>query len=234
VPAQAWWLVLLALLLAGGRVLAAEPAKAPPQAGGIIEGTVTYRPDAARPWRYMRYYVKNSRGGPLAEAVVALRGRALAAAAPAPGAQTVVIDQQGFQFVPETVAIRVGDSVKFTNSDETTHNVQTNSEIATFNVNTVGGGSQTHRFDRAGGTRQFARIGCVFHSGMRAFVFVFDHPFFQLTEADGQFRFAGVPPGEYELELAHPSGELRWRQKVELAPGGRLQIDIALSPDDKK
>ena len=74
---------------------------------GTIEGAVTYRADAKRPWRYARYYVKNAKSGELAEAVVALRGKSLEKSKPAAPA-TVKIDQKDFQFVPELVAIRHG------------------------------------------------------------------------------------------------------------------------------
>ena len=44
---------------------------------------------------------------------------------------TTVIDQKDFRFIPETVAIRAGDSVKFTNSDPQLHNVRTSDGSST-------------------------------------------------------------------------------------------------------
>ena len=201
-------------------------------APGRIEGTVFYRADAARPWRYARYYVKSSKTGELAEAIVALRAKSVTDNARPP--QTVEIDQQNFQFQPETVVIRRGDSVRFSNGDQATHNVQTSGEIANFNVNTPAGGEHTFRFDRAGGTRQMATIGCVFHSNMRAFVLVFDHPWYTLTSSSGKFHLANVPAGEYDLELVHPAGDLRWRKRITVVAGQTASIDIHVSPDDKR
>jgi len=202
-----------------------------PSSLGAIEGIVSYQADPARPWRYARYYVKQAKTGELAEAVVALRAKPSSDAGREP--QTIVIDQQNFQFQPETVAFRRGDSVKFTNADQATHNVQASSDIVSFNVNMAGGGEHTVRFDRAGGIRQPVQIGCVFHSAMRAWIFVFDHPWFQVTPTTGKFRLADVPPGQYELEMVHPAGSLRWRKRVEVKSGETLRIDIRVSPDDK-
>jgi len=216
-----------------GSLLAAPclPAADDGPAVGVVEGTVTYQADAARPWRYARYYIKQPKTGELAEAVVALRARPIADTRRE--SQTAVIDQQNFQFLPETVAIRRGDSVKFTNADSATHNVQSSSDIATFNANMAGGGEHIVRFERAGGIHQPAKVGCVFHSAMQAWIFVFDHPWYQLTPASGKFRLADVPPGAYELEMVHPAGSLRWRKRIEVKPGETLRIDIRVSPDDK-
>ena len=223
-----WAFLILAITLP---LAAAEPGDTA-AALGSIEGKLTYQADPARPWRYARYYVKQAKTGELAEAVVAIRAKP-AADAKREG-QTIVIDQQNFQFTPETVAIFRGDSIKFTNADQATHNVQSSSEIAQFNANMPGGGEQTIRFDRAGGIRQPVTVGCVFHSAMRANIFVFDHPWHQLTAADGRFRLADVPPGEYDLDVVHPAGELRWRKRIAVKAGETTRIDIRLSPDDKR
>ncbi len=53
---------------------------------------------------------------------------------------------------------------------------------------------------------------------MRAWVFVFDHPWFQLTGPDGAFRLTNVPPGDYRLDVVHPAGELRSSQTITVKP----------------
>ena len=77
-------------------------------------------------------------------------------------------------------------------------------------------------------------IGCVFHSNMRAWIFVFDHPFYAVTKGDGKFRLADVPAGEYELEMAHPAGGLRWRKAVTVKAGETLKVEVQVSPADVK
>ena len=132
------------------------------------------------------------------------------------------------------MVLRRGDSIKFTNADQATHNVQSSSDIAAFNANLPRGGEQVVKFEKAGGMRQPVTVGCVFHSAMRAHIFVFDHPWYQLTAVNGKFRLADVPPGEYDLEVTHPAGELRSRQKVTVKPGEVVRIDFRLSADDKR
>lgn len=224
--------LLLILVAAGG--FAGASAAAGESKGGVVEGRVSYEPDAARPWRYQRYYVKRPDSGELAEAVVALRGNALQdVPSPASAKAEHTIDQFNYQFVPETTAIRAGDRVTFTNSDMTTHNVKSASSIATFNVNLEAEDEYVFRFERAGGMRSPVTLGCVYHGGMRAWVYVFDHPFFAVTQEDGRFRFEDVPPGRYTLELVHPAGGLRWKDTVVVAADETTTVNIRLSPDQK-
>ena len=72
------------------------------------------------------------------------------------------------------------------------------------------------------------------HGAMRGWVYVFTHPYFALTGKDGQFRFENVPAGTYRLRVAHPAGELEWQQDVTVKNNEPLEINIALSPDQKK
>ncbi len=192
-----------------------------------------YEPDKSRPWRYQRYYVKQPKSGELAEAVVALRGRELKEVPVKDQVEDPTIDQFNFRFVPETTAIRAGQSITFTNSDATTHNVRSVASIAPFNINLEAEDEYVHRFERAGDLRSPVTLGCVYHGGMRAWVYVFDHPFFIVTQQDGQFEFKGVPPGKYTLEMVHPAGQLRWKESVVVTAKGTVEVEIRVSPDQK-
>jgi plastocyanin len=216
------------VLLAALPVQAAESA-AGSSAGGVVSGRVRYTPDPARPWPLGRYYLNS---GSLTETVVALEGAGLTA--PLPPARTVWVDQKNFNFIPETVAIHAGDSVRFTNSDEALHNVMTFQGPEPFNVNLPQGKEYVHLFAAGKGLQQQILLTCVFHAAMRGWVFVFDHPFYVVTSRDGKFRFEHVPPGEYQLHVVHPAGELEWSQKVTVKSDAPVEIEIALSPNQKK
>lgn len=232
-------IVLIAALAAlAGKAAAddARPSVRPPDAktvGGTIAGSVRYTSDPQHPWRYQRYYVKGGKAGPLAEALVVLRGSSLRNW-PAPAQpQSGKVDQFNFQFVPELLAIRAGDSVTFTNSDTTIHNVRSTAAIAPFNVNLDAGDEYVHTFVRAGDLRTPVTLGCVYHGGMRAWIYVFDHPFYAVTDESGVFRFENVPAGRYTLEMVHPAGQLRWSRPVTLSAGKEQTVEVDVSAAQK-
>ena len=215
------------------RTAEAQPdASKPPGEFATIEGTVSYQPDPKRPWKLSRYYIASPKSGRLAETVVALEGPNLAQDAPQKPAQTRNMDQVNFQFVPETVALRAGDSLKVMNSDDALHNVMTSDGQKPFNVTLAKGREFTRSFDQAGGLAHPIRLGCLFHNGMRAWIYVFDHPWFTVTKGDGRFRFEGVPPGNYTLSLVHSAGKLHWSRPLVLKRKETSSLDIQLTPDN--
>jgi len=199
---------------------------------GTVEGVIKYVPDSKRPWRFSRYYIQNAKNGFLAETVVALERPSLSALAPAAPASKYTMDQLNYQFVPETLAIRAGDTVVISNSDDALHNVMTSDGGEPFNVNVVKGKEFVHAFNKAGGLEHPVRVGCVFHGAMRAWIYVFDHPWFQLTQKDGRFRLQNVPAGEYTLGVVHPAGKLRRTQHIQVKANETNSFEISLSPDD--
>jgi plastocyanin len=199
---------------------------------GTVEGVIKYQADSKRPWKFSRYYIQTTKEGSLAEAVVALERPGLNAfALPAPHNKSTM-DQINYQFVPETLVIRAGDTVLISNSDDALHNVMTSDGGEPFNVNVVKGKEVAHTFNHAGGLERPVRLGCVFHGAMRAWIYVFDHPWFQLTQKDGRFRLENVPAGEYTFGVVHPAGKLRQSRRIEVKTNETTSLEITLSPDD--
>jgi plastocyanin len=135
-----------------------------------------------------------------------------------------VMDQRNERFVPHVVAVTVGSIVDFPNSDRTYHNVFSLSRAKRFDLGRYAAGrSKSVRMDRAGVVRVF----CDIHSHMNAFVLVFAHPFFDVTEPDGRFVLPNVPPGTYTIVGWH-EGEPRVTRTVTVATNGWSEIDMAV------
>ncbi len=208
---------------ATGASTSAAPSKIPPpdpQTLGTITGTVHFAgklPERVRidmsqdpvcslaPGDNLteQYVVHN---GGLANVYVYVKSGPAAAmsAAAAPASQTVVLDQKGCQYVPHVVAIERGGTVEFRNSDATMHNIHTMATVVGNDTIDVSQGPRGAPVDRKFPTAEtMLPVRCNNHPWMNAFLNVSDTPFFAVSDADGRFRIAGLPPGTYTLGAVH-------------------------------
>jgi plastocyanin len=108
------------------------------------------------------------------------------------------MDQRNERFEPHILAIVSGTWVDFPNEDRTYHNVFSLSKVKEFNLGRYAAGrSKAVRFERPG----IVRVFCDIHSHMSAFILVFAHRYFAVTDDDGRYRLDGVPPGTYMLTV---------------------------------
>jgi plastocyanin len=106
------------------------------------------------------------------------------------------MNQRNERFSPHVLAITAGTWVDFPNSDRTYHNVFSLSKTKEFNLGRYAAGhSESVKFDQPGEVRVF----CEIHSHMNAFIIVFAHRFFAVTDDDGRYHIDGVPPGTYNI-----------------------------------
>ena len=112
---------------------------------------------------------------------------------------------------------------RFPNGDVFYHNVFSLSKVARFDPTPSGGQFQALRFDRPG----IVRVFCDIHSHMNAFVLVFSHPFFAVTDADGRFRIDNVPAGSYGV-IAWNEGVSSEPRTVTVPAGGAGEVDFTL------
>jgi hypothetical protein len=62
---------------------------------------------------------------------------------------------------------------------------------------------------------------------MSAFILVFSHPFFSVTDAAGRYRIEEVPPGAYTL-VAWNEGVTSESRPVVVADGSTTEADFSL------
>ena len=134
----------------------------------------------------------------------------------------VTMDQRNERFVPHVLAVIVGTIVDFPNSDRIYHNVFSLSRAKRFDLGRYAAGkSKGVRMDRPGVVRVF----CDIHSHMNAFVLVFNHPFFDVTDVEGRFELPGLPAGTYTV-VGWYEGEARVTRSVVVQPGGWAEIEL--------
>lgn len=134
------------------------------------------------------------------------------------------MDQRNERFVPHVLAVMVGTVVEFPNSDLTYHNVFSLSRAKRFDLGRYAAGkSKGVRMDRTGVVRVF----CDIHSHMSAFVLVFNHPFFDVTDVDGRFELPALAAGTYNV-VGWYEGEARISRPVTVQPNNWTEVDLVV------
>ncbi len=137
------------------------------------------------------------------------------------------LDQKNERFVPHVLAIVAGTWVDFPNDDRTYHNVFSLSKTKEFNLGRYAAGhSKAVRFERPG----IVRVFCDIHSHMSAFILVFAHRFFAMTDEEGRYRLDGVPPGTYTLVVWNETarGDPPRRAVTISEAGGDVDADFSI------
>lgn len=133
--------------------------------------------------------------------------------------------QRNETFLPYVLAVRGGTTVDFPNEDQTYHNVFSLSKVRRFDLGRYAAGkSKPVRFDQPG----IVRVFCDIHSHMSAFILVFNHQFFDTTNAEGRYDIPAVPAGKYIVN-AWNDGEVRDSRAVIMPEhGGTVEVDFVL------
>lgn len=226
---RSWFPALLASLIAVAIVRAdaiTAPA-APVRATGIIRGRVELRQSPSE--NAGRVSVSDlgmgsMHGAPDRRSVVYLDPAPRAAFERADETRPRM-DQRDETFVPHVLPIVVGTTVDFPNNDHTYHNVFSLSKTKTFDLGRYAAGrSKGVRFDRPG----IVRVFCDIHSHMSAFILVFAHRYFSLSDSEGLYRLENVPPGTYNVVAWNESAPLESRRVVVPDAGGEVEVNFAL------
>ena len=169
-----------------------------------------------------QHWVVSSKGE-LANVVVVIKGVAGAkstgdAAAPA------LMDQVGCIYTPTILAVQTGQKITVKNSDPVMHNVHTRPNVAGNDemnkAQFAKGPDLTFAFSKP---EDFLKFQCDVHSWMFSWVTVVDHPYFAVTDKDGNFTIKDVPPGKYKIGATHRKA----------APKG-MESDIEVKADGGK
>jgi plastocyanin len=202
-------------------LLAAMPAMSLAQA--TVEGRVALSKITSAPVVNQRYEIV-SRGGIVATnpplAVVFLVGDF-----PKPATQPVTqLVQKELTFVPALLPVQTGTKVEFPNLDDQYHNIFSYSPAKRFDLGRYRPDERpipSQTFDVAG----LVTLRCDIHEHMRGVVLVLDTPHFVMTDATGNFRLTGLPPGRYLLKAWLDSKTTK-EQAVELKDGSTVRVDF--------
>ncbi|HXG11552.1 MAG TPA: hypothetical protein VNK04_17490 [Gemmataceae bacterium] len=110
----------------------------------------------------------------------------------------VVMDQPMCKFEPHVVALRQGQTLEVKNSAPIVHNVNW-AGIRIRGDNKVISPNGSIKIDDLKATGFPVIIACNIHPWMKAYVRVFDHPYFAVTDENGRFEIKNAPAGKCRL-----------------------------------
>ena len=134
------------------------------------------------------------------------------------------MDQKQCSFTPRVVIVPAGGTVEFLNSDRLLHNVRSaGKENPPFNRAQPHARSISFTFKQP----ELLRIDCDLHSWMRGWVVVAEHPFYAVTNEQGEFTLENVPRGKYTLQVWQESlGNVT--QEVVVGDKGITTVSVAM------
>jgi hypothetical protein len=117
-----------------------------------------------------------------------------------PSKPSVEIDQPCCRFIPHIVLAQEGQDMVIKNSAPVPHNAKWEStNNGAVNPLLPAGGQFVVKGLKA--ERLPIKLECSIHRWMNAYVKVFDHPYFALTDDDGNFEIKNAPAGAGKLRL---------------------------------
>jgi Polysaccharide lyase family 4, domain II len=133
------------------------------------------------------------------DTVIALEGISQGKAATV---STPTLDNQQCRLVPRVQAVMVGTEMVIQNSDPFLHTTRGRLPDAkqAFNLVFPRNTPAKEQKIRRPGT---IAVTCDTHAHMRAFILAYEHPYFDITDADGRFEISQVPAGSYTLTVWH-------------------------------
>ena len=138
---------------------------------------------------------------------------------------TGTIDQVGCIYTPHVNAFTTSQKVLIKNSDKTLHNVNSQSKVnESFNSAQPAGVPDIEKtFSKA---EEPFYVKCDVHPWMKAWIMVADHPYFAITDENGNFKIENVPEENMKSYFGKKNF-LTYQRKKYVAVDNTLKIKVS-------
>jgi plastocyanin len=117
---------------------------------------------------------------------------------------SINLDQPTCQFEPHVIALRAGQTLNVKNTASVPHNINVQGGVQGPNQNQIipPGGRVSIGGFKAKATAPVS-VSCTIHGWMKGYIWVFNHPYFAVTKADGSFEIKDAPAGTWNMIVWH-------------------------------
>ena len=143
-----------------------------------------------------------------------------------PAGEAPLLDQVGCIYEPYVMGVVTDQKFKVRNSDAVLHNVHATPKVnKEFNFAQPLKGQVSERsFDKP---EVLVRVKCDVHPWMFTYIGVVDHPYFAVTDKDGNFKISNLPAGKYTVEAFHLKAGAK-NQEITVADGDKKTAEFEL------
>ncbi len=149
----------------------------------------------------------------------------------------VVLDQPCCQFEPHIVCLREGQTLVARNSGTIPHNTKIDSPGDNPNLNPLVPPGASVSVPNWKADWRPSLVSCGIHPWMSAYVRVFDHPYFAVTDEDGHFKIDKAPAGKVRIvawqeSVGYLDKGLKRGDPIEIAPAGVTEVNFPVKPKE--
>jgi plastocyanin len=119
-------------------------------------------------------------------------------------AEPVTITQKGCRYEPHVAGARTGETIRVINADPAMHNIHPAPKVAgnhEWNLSQMPKGDPIER--RFDAPEVMMPVKCNQHPWMKMYLNLADNPYYAVTDTNGTFQIANLPPGDYTLAAVH-------------------------------
>jgi plastocyanin len=106
-------------------------------------------------------------------------------------------DQKNCTYIPHALAVMTGETVTVKSSDPTNHNV--NFQLKNLTQNPLIAPGTTKQITPDSAERAPGPVSCSINPWMLAYWLVLDHPYFAVTDENGNFEIKNAPAGTQKV-----------------------------------
>ena len=136
-----------------------------------------------------------------------------------------LLSNTGCNYSPRILAMQKGERLKVKNNDPKLHIPHSYLDQRTvFNLSLPFRGTS---LDATKKIRQpgIMKVVCDTHAWMLAYIHVFDHPFFAVTDERGAFTIPNIPPGTYTLKAWHEDAGVK-SQEITVPQNEDIRVNL--------
>lgn len=210
-------------------------------AGGAIAGTITLQgsaradsmvavgKDAALCGDSASISETTANGSSLANALVWVDD--VSSGKPLPDVRRERLTIERCRFEPRIMAVVAKSTINVFSKDKVAHGARFYREGADEPIETIHtvDAGQVVPSEKIAAKPGIVEVRCAEHPFARAYIAVFDHPYFAITDGHGGFRIDGLAPGTYNVKVWHERLAKPIAQRVAVGANGVARLDAMVA-----